>query len=96
VGVNLTDRPEPVLAGQIGAAITALIGIAVAFGVNLDRDQQAALLGLVAALVALAGTVGAWRARRQVTPLAAPQDEDGTPLVRADSGEAPGRHRTQG
>jgi hypothetical protein len=61
-------RREPVRI--IGFVQTAVI-LAVAFGLNLTADQQAAILAFVAAILAL---LGAEVGRSQVTPVARPDD----------------------
>lgn len=55
--------------------LAALLGLAVAFGVDLDAGQQTALLGLVGTVIG-AGEV----AQTKATPLADPRDETGRPL----------------
>lgn len=64
----------------IASVVGAVIAVLVAFGVHLTADQTAAIMGLVAVaapwIVALVG-------HNTTTPLAAPKDEDGTPLVRS-------------
>lgn len=61
-------KSEPVVTvASITAAVAALIGVLVAFGVPLTDDQQKALLGLVAVVAPL---VAAVIARRKVTPVA--------------------------
>lgn len=54
-------RREPVL---VTAVVQALVILAVAFGLDLSDGQQAAILGLSAALMGLV-------ARSQVTPVGA-------------------------
>lgn len=57
-------QAEPLLSvGTITAAVTALIGLAVSFGLNLSEDRQAAVLGVVAVLAPVAVAV---LGRRQV------------------------------
>lgn len=59
-------KNEPLLtAGGIGAAAAAILGVLVAFGVDLTEAQQAAILGVVAVL---APVVVALVARHLVTP----------------------------
>jgi len=56
---------EPVLAATITAAVTSLIALAVAFGLDLTDAQQASILGVVAvAGPVIAGIYG----RSRVTP----------------------------
>lgn len=58
---------EPVaIVGTITGIVTALIALFVAFGLDLNRDQQTAILGVVAAVAPL---VAAYFARRRVTPV---------------------------
>ena len=59
---------EPVLATTIVGAVLACL---VAFGLNLSEQQTTAVIGLVAALLAVF-------ARSQVTPTAAPVLDKGT------------------
>ncbi|MEV6693357.1 hypothetical protein AB0M35_17995 [Micromonospora sp. NPDC051196] len=56
------DSTEPVMsAAAITAAVTAMIALLVAFGLELSADQQAAILGVVAVVGPL---VAGWWARR--------------------------------
>lgn len=74
---------EPVTLGAaIIGVVQAVIVLAMAFGVEISSGQQAAILGAVAAILALAVPVamGRWQ-RGQVTPVAVPQDNDGNALV---------------
>jgi hypothetical protein len=64
----------------IGSIITALV----AFGLDVTDGQRNAIIGLVVPTFVLVGLIGAWWARRQVTPLANPRDNALAPLVRAD------------
>lgn len=69
---------EPVaLTGLLTAAITASLGLAVLFGVNLSPEQ---IGGIVTTLGAWMG-VATFIIRSQVTPLADPKDAQGQPLV---------------
>jgi uncharacterized membrane protein len=61
--MNLVKN-EPVVTAAL-AVIAALIVLLVAFGVHLTQEQQAAIGGLAAAILALAGLV-----RSAVTPTA--------------------------
>lgn len=63
------------------ALVTAVIAVAVAFGLPLSDEQQKALIGLAGVLSPIAAAV--W-ARGQVTPVADPRDNDGQPLPPAD------------
>ena len=61
--------------------VTAVIAVAVAFGLPLSDEQQKALIALAGVLAPVAAAV--W-ARGQVTPVADPRDDDGQPLTPAD------------
>jgi len=88
------ERPEPVLdvvqlGARAGAVVTAIGGLVVILAGGIAADEwnplALAVSALVVAGVALYGYVAAMRAgrvaRAAVTPLAAPQDSDGNPLV---------------
>ena len=60
------------------AAVTALIGVVVAFGLPLSTEQQAAILALTAVVAPI---VLALFARKDVTPVADPKTDEGEPLV---------------
>ena len=60
------------------ALVTAVIAVAVAFGLPLTDEQQKALIALAGVLAPLAAAV--W-ARGQVTPVADPRDDDGNRLT---------------
>jgi len=62
------------------ALVTAVIAVAVAFGLPLTDEQQKALIALAGVLAPVAAAV--W-ARGQVTPVADPRDDDGQPLRKA-------------
>jgi hypothetical protein len=68
-------------AATVTAIVSALITLLVAFGVPINQDQTAALMGFVAVVAPIAV---AWVASPRVTSLKNPQDEDGTPLRRVD------------
>jgi hypothetical protein len=70
----------------IVAIVTAIVALLVAFGIELTNEQTAAIVGLTGVLAPLAAAL--WSNPR-TTPLVKPEDEDGTPLVRAD--DAPTR-----
>ena len=71
-------RRNPAL---VSSFVTAVIALLAAFGVPISEDQRAAVVGVVAAVVALlSGAV----TRALVTPVSDPRDVDGTPLVRAE------------
>jgi len=96
--VTDTSRPEPVVdEGKIAGAIAGAIVAVVAVVLLVIRGQasdlsalQVALQGALSAVMAAAAVIvpvwRAYRARRKVTPLADPRDDDGTPLV-ADLGD---------
>lgn len=59
-------KNEPVLTvAGIQAAVAAVLGLLVAFGVELNADQQTAIIGVAAIVLPLAFAV--W-ARSKVTP----------------------------
>lgn len=63
-------REPLVTAATITALVTALIGVLVAFGIDLTDDQQKAVLGLVAVVAPLAVALFS---RSKVTPVANPR-----------------------
>jgi hypothetical protein len=63
-------REPLVTAATITALVTALIGLLVAFGVDLTDDQQTAVLGVVAVVAPL---VVALFTRSKVTPVKDPR-----------------------
>ena len=72
---------EPVLtAATISSAVVALLALLVAFGIDLTKEQQAAILGVVAVAAPL---IVAAVSRRKVTPLSDPKDEQGRELTPA-------------
>ena len=74
------DREPLITRASLVALITAVIAVAVAFGLPLTPDQQKALIALAGVLSPIAAAV--W-ARGQVTPVADPRDGDGNPLRKA-------------
>lgn len=65
-------RYEPaVVWGALQALVVAVVTLVVAFGVQLSADQQAAIVGAVAALGAV---VSSLVVRSQVTPVAKLED----------------------
>jgi hypothetical protein len=85
----VTPSKEPVAWANIVAAIVALLSLAVAMGwISLTSEQFVEIERALGAVgVVLSPLIAAFWARRQVTPLAEPKDEDGSPLVRrADGG----------
>jgi hypothetical protein len=93
---------QPVGTGTtIAAALIVLVNSAVAMltamgVVHWDTGAQAAINAFVVALINVAAIVVPmiW-VHRQVTSLAAPKDEDGVPLVRANSDNAPTLSQTR-
>lgn len=60
-------KNEPAITiGSITAAVAAVIGLLVAFGADLSKDQQAAILGGIASVAPI---VAAVLTRRKVTPV---------------------------
>lgn len=79
-----TIQNEPVLtAGAIVGAIMATLTALVALGViDISSDQMSAIgAALTAILGLLLPIVGAIVARRYVTPVSNPRDNDGNPLT---------------
>lgn len=68
----------------IAAVISAAITLLVAFGVKLTGEQITAILGFVGVVAPIAVAIVA---NPKTTPLAAPTDEDGSPLVRRADGQ---------
>lgn len=66
----MTTEPLVTVA-SITAGVTALLGLLVAFGLDLTTDQTAAVLGVVGVVAPL---VVAWFARSRVTPYPAVPD----------------------
>ena len=78
-----TIQNEPVLtAGAIVGAIMATLAALVALGViDITPEQMSAVEKALGAILALVlPVVGAWIARRYVTPVANPRDNDGNAL----------------
>ena len=74
-------KRQPLLTTSgITAAVTAVIALLVAFGLDLTADQKVAILGVVSTVVVPAAI--AWAAHGKVTPVADPKAADGTPLVK--------------
>ncbi|MEK8107397.1 hypothetical protein NKG94_23770 [Micromonospora sp. M12] len=62
-----SDTTEPLVTiGTITAAVTAVIGLLVAFGLPVSDDQQARILGVIA--VAAPFVVVAWGRRKVYAP----------------------------
>jgi len=68
-------KTEPAL---VTAGVLALIGVAAAFGLHTSNDQQAAIVALVGAALAL---VGGGVTRSKVTPVVKPPGEAGAVSV---------------
>lgn len=84
-------RPQPVLAAAGYALVVEILGLLIAFGVEVTAEQRVGILGTVAAAGTLLGVLFAWRAARKVTPLADPRDDGGVRLVPVDQLEQRGR-----
>lgn len=83
------EREPVVLANMVAATVSALIVALVSLDVlPWTGEQQAAVVAAVVALVNLGAAL--W-ARRQVTPLADPRDDEGEALVREWDGMTPVR-----
>lgn len=72
------NREPLVTAGTLAAVLSAVFVLLVAFGIDIDDDKQAAILGVVAVLFPL---VSPLFARSKVTPVADPRDDDGNRLT---------------
>lgn len=69
---------EPLLSvATVTAAVSAVLALLVAFGLDVTEDQQNAILGAVAVIAPI---VVGLLARGKVTPVADPKAADGTPL----------------
>ena len=75
------DREPVITANTIVAFITAVIVLAVAFGLPMTEQQQAAIVGVV---IIVAPILAAFWARTNTTPLSRPRDADGEVLTRID------------
>lgn len=66
----------------ISGLVSAVIILLVAFGVDITQAQQGAILGVVGAVIALAGALGAgeW-VRSRVTSMKDPHTMDGQPAA---------------
>lgn len=93
------QRPEPVAGAGLAAAVATMltgfaVSVAASWGLLLPDGLTAELTAyLEVVLTAAAGAAytlaAAWWARRRVTPLAAPRDRDGRPLLRQVPDEGP-------
>lgn len=77
--------------------ITALMALLVAFGVDITNAQQEAILGFVAAVIAVAApfVVNEW-VRRRVTPVEDPHTVDGRPAFLVPRDSVPTRQNFHG
>lgn len=66
--------------GAVTALIQAVIGVLVAFNLNVTPEQQQAILGLTTAIVSMTVIVAAV-IRQNVTPVRNPRNDDGEKLV---------------
>lgn len=71
-------RDPLALKGLVVAVVTAVLNIVVWFGVDLSVDQQASITAVSGSLAAL---VVAWLARKDVTPVSDPRDNEGNDLT---------------
>lgn len=90
-----TTREPAAIVGAIVAVVTAVLALLLEFGLDLNAEQQKAILGFTAVVVPL---VAALLIRPKVTPLADPISEAGFPLAplteRPDSfPDGTGEHR---
>jgi hypothetical protein len=82
------SQAEPVawiasIINSIKTLVLALIALALAFDwVSWSNQQNAAVLGVVAAGFVLISSLATAFLRQKVTPVASPRAADGTPLVR--------------
>jgi len=73
------SRPQPVLStATVTALIAAILGLLVAFGVDIGADQRVAILAVIGPAAAIVTGVRSWG---KVTPLSDPVSADGTRLV---------------
>lgn len=82
----MTPAKEPVVYSNIASAIMAILGALVALNViNVLPEQMQAVETAIGAILLIVGPLLATvLARKSSTPLVAPRDEDGKPLIRAD------------
>lgn len=76
------------ISGAIIVVVNSFFAMASAFGwLEWNSEQRDLINAFILAVINLAALIGPslW-ARPKVTPLQAPKDEDGTPLVKADTG----------
>jgi len=85
------------ISGLLIVLVNSAVAMLTAMGVvHWDTATQAAINAFVVALINVGAVIVPmiW-VHKQVTPLAAPRDEDGTPLVRANSDNAPTLKQTR-
>lgn len=70
----------------IVSIVAAVLAVLVAFGVPLTEDMKISLLGLFSVV---APVVVWWQTRNKTTPMVAPKDEQGVPLVRETDHQPP-------
>lgn len=72
---------EPVAVGNFVTALFAIFGTVFAkYGITASDAQQ--LMGIIGTLVSCLAIIISWlKQRSKVTPLANPQDNNGTPLI---------------
>lgn len=72
---------EPVTIGSFVTVVFVIFGTVFArYGITESDGQQIA--GVIGTLIsAVAVVISWWKQRSKVTPLANPQDNDGTPLI---------------
>jgi hypothetical protein len=66
--------------GVVLGLVQAILGIVIAFNVELTPEQQQAIIGLTTALVSVTALV-AYMVRGNVTPTNQPKDNEGRKLV---------------
>lgn len=80
---------EPVMtAGTLAGLVAGVIALLIAFGVGVTPEQQKSILDFIPAVFAFAAPiVAAYFARKQVTPVADPKNDQGVPLIPATERE---------
>lgn len=81
--MKITDKikEEPVMAAAIAPIVTAVLGLLVAFGVDLSPDQKSAITTMALVTVPVLVVIGNRIARAQVTPTANPRNNEGDRLM---------------
>ena len=74
-------KEEPVMAATIAPIVTAVLGLLVAFGVDLSPEQKSAITTMALVTTPILIVIGNRIARAQVTPVADPRNNAGEPLV---------------